>query len=457
MFSGINQSNMFKNVNFMNSYWKNTAAYGSHNSNSGTAGTENAATENTDSQQVSSREDFISILKDKGISEEAIAALPEKIWKRAEEKSEKNNNYNFGEDKQLQKLVDFLAKKSELMQSQQKSDQGSSDSADISQEALNAAATAGDSASEAEEADNSEESGVVTPETEDEEAAGAQNYGSIFDEFKDKLNQLLLNSLGLGDLSEAGASATMMSFSASFEISYSSMVAVAGENGMTMQSTSFNLKGSFEFMGIGSNLSGIGDSFDPFSFLSGNTDEVGKNDPMAKLKEYFSPEATADRILDFSLGFFGNSKQYKEDGNTEESRQNFADVIGAAIQKGFDQALGILGNLPSETQDEVDETHTRVFDGLDNFVKTGSKDGNEDEEVKEPAFDFAAYSSVFEMNYSSVTSYYTAEETGQALDDLYDRFFNQNHDIKNATYQLTPEQQEDANNASEAAPLDVTA
>ena len=255
----------------------------------------------------------------------------------------------------------------------------------------------------------------------------------------------------------------MMSFSASFEISYSSMVAVAGENGMTMQETSFSLKGSFEFMGIGSNMSGIGDSFDPFNFLTGqtgDTDKAAENDPMSKLKEYFSPEATANRILDFSLGFFGNSPQYKEGGNTEDSRQSFADVIGAAIQKGFDQAMGLLGNLPSETQDEVDETHSRVFDGLDNFVKTGSKDGKEGDEVEEPSFDFAAYSSVFEMNYSSVTSYYTADETGQALDDLYNRFFNRDYDVQNETYQQTAQQQEEADNTEEAAaasPIDVTA
>ena len=181
MFSGINQSGMFTNVNFMSSYWKNSAVTGSQNGNSSTEGTESTATENGDSQKASSREEFINILKEKGMSEDAIASLPDKLWKRAEEKAEHNKNYDFGSDKMLQKLADFLAKKSELMQSQQDSNQTSGDSANISQEALEAAANAD---SEAEETD--------------EEATGAQNYASIFDEFKDKLNQVLLEGPGIG-------------------------------------------------------------------------------------------------------------------------------------------------------------------------------------------------------------------------------------------------------------------
>ncbi len=402
MLSGINQSGMFSNVSFSR-YWQQIASSSQTQSANKTNGAE--STEKESSQQNSVRDAFAKALKESGMSEEKIAALPEKVWEKAEKKAGDNEKYNFAEDKQLQKLVDFLARKAELVKSEQNDDDSSSDSANISQEAKDAAASATNSETE-------------------EEANSSNSLSSILDEFKDKLNEILMSGLGLG--STNANSTSMMSISASFEISYSSMIAVAGENGMTMQETSFSLKGSFEFMGMSSN----GSSINPFDFFSGknsnaeDTDETNASDPFAQFMDYFSPEKTADRILDFSLGFFGNSQQYKEGGNTEDSRQSFADIIGAAIQKGFDQALGTLGKLPDKTQEEVDDTHTRVFDGLDNFIKTGSKDGKE---AKEPSFDFAAYSSVFEMNYSSTTSYYSAAETEDALENLYNKYFNKGY------------------------------
>ncbi len=456
MFSGINQSSIFSNVNFMNSYWKTSGSSSSTAEDSSSTAT--TATEEEDSQQVSAREAFATVLKDKGMTDEDIESLPESVWKKAEKRAGDAEDYDFSEDKQLQKLADFLARKAELVKSEQSDTADSSDSASISQEALDAAAAAEtEAAAEDEEA---EESGVITTETEEEEADNATSLASIFDEFKEKLNQLLLEGVGLGNLSESGASSAYMSYTASFEISYSSMIAVADENGMTMQETSFSLKGSFSFMGIGSINSSDSSSFNPFDFLSGitgasdSTDGTTASDPFSQLQEYFSPEKTADRILDFALGFFGNSEQYKEGGNTEESRQSFADVIGAAIQKGFDQALGILGDLPDETADEVDETHSLVFDGLDNFVTTGSKDGEEGDEVEDPVFDFSAYSSIFEMNYSSTTTYYSAEETGDALEDLYNKYFNRGYQIPQYT-----NAQDVSNEAEqqEVSPLDVTA
>ena len=346
MFSGINQSSMFSNVSF-SSYWQQVAS--TNQTQTANNASEPKSTEEENSQQNSVRDAFAAALKESGMSEEKIAALPEKVWKKAEKKAGDNEEYNFAEDKQLQKLADFLARKAELVKSEQNEDTNSSDSASISQEAKDAAANA-------------------TSETEDE-ANSSNPIASILDEFKDKLNEILMSGLGLGGASGSTNGATMMSISASFEISYSSMVAVAGENGMSMQETSFSLKGSFEFMGIGG-MASNGSSVNPFDFFSGKNenadeaDEANASDPFAQFMEYFSPEKTADRILDFSLGFFGNSQQYKEGGNTEESRQSFADIIGAAIQKGFDQALGTLGKLPDKTQEEVDETHTRVFDGL---------------------------------------------------------------------------------------------
>ena len=58
-----------------------------------------------------------------------------------------------------------------------------------------------------------------------------------------------------------------------------------------------------------------------------------------------SPEATAQRIVDFALGFFnqylGNHQELSED----DARQEFATFIGTAIQQGIQEAQDILGAL----------------------------------------------------------------------------------------------------------------
>ena len=87
---------------------------------------------------------------------------------------------------------------------------------------------------------------------------------------------------------------------------------------------------------------------------------------MDRLAEFFSPEKTAQRILDFALA------RYAPEGeDTEEARRAFADTIGGAIQKGFDEAQSILGELEESIQQGIDRTHELVFDGLADFVASG--------------------------------------------------------------------------------------
>ena len=451
MFSGINQSGMFSNASFSN-YYDRLAKTGRTNSPASAQATE-------ETQELSARDAFVKALKERGMSDEKIAGLPESFWKKAEKKAENNKNFNFGDDKELSKLADFLAKKADVVKSSTTDEATTGDSANISQEAKDAAAAA-----TAEE--EAEESDIVTVDTEEEtdtEGTGSTGFASIFEEFQDKLNKVLLEGLGLGNLSEMAANSSFMSYSASFEISYQSMVAVAGENGMTMQETSFSMKGTFEFMSMGqmNRPWTVEEAIKAFQLQSGKdegTDEVDANDPFAALKDYFSPEKTANRILDFSLGFFGNSSAFKEGGDTEESRGSFAEMIGAAIQKGFDQALGTLGALPKETSDEVDDTHKRVFDGLDNFVKTGSKDGKE----AQPYSSFQAYSSVFEMNYSSTTTYFSADETADALEGLYNKYFNKGYGNAAQTQIPTEQSPEVADEQEQdeevnVSPIDISA
>ena len=58
---------------------------------------------------------------------------------------------------------------------------------------------------------------------------------------------------------------------------------------------------------------------------------------------YYSPERTAERIINFALSFY--------DGG---DRQEYAEMVKAAVMKGFDQAMGAFGGvLPQESYDTI--------------------------------------------------------------------------------------------------------
>ncbi len=67
-------------------------------------------------------------------------------------------------------------------------------------------------------------------------------------------------------------------------------------------------------------------------------------------------------------------------------------MMGKAIQKGFDQAMGSLGTVPDATQKGIDKTHELVFKGLDDFVKNGMKEEKKDtyNALQDLAFNYEA-------------------------------------------------------------------
>ncbi len=87
-----------------------------------------------------------------------------------------------------------------------------------------------------------------------------------------------------------------------------------------------------------------------------------------------SPEATANRIADFALGFYS---QYAENNgleDSEESRSQYAEFIGEAIGQGINEARDILtalNSLSDNVNSNIDTTHSLVQDRLDNFVANG--------------------------------------------------------------------------------------
>ncbi|MDR0867312.1 MAG: DUF5610 domain-containing protein [Planctomycetota bacterium] len=230
----------------------------------------------------------------------------------------------------------------------------------------------------------------------------------------DGLASGIADKLGLGDLlsglGKNGYSA--LAVSAQYSLNISAVMSVMNADGsMTQHNLNFSLEASFDYLGV---ASGKGAGLNSLDKLFGATkDDKTKGAPstgnafLDKMREMFSPENTAQRILDFSLGFFGNSKQFKQQGDTPDARTQFADYIGAAIQKGFDQAFGALGKIPKDTQDELDRTHTLVFNGLEDFKNYQNKQNNN------LANSLQYFASSLSLNYAASSVYYSPEEVKQ--------------------------------------------
>ena len=86
-----------------------------------------------------------------------------------------------------------------------------------------------------------------------------------------------------------------------------------------------------------------------------------------------SDDVTANRIVDFALGFF---QQYAENNNLqddEEGRAQFAEFIGDAIMQGISEARDILSALKALDGNalDIDKTQDLIQSRLDDFVANG--------------------------------------------------------------------------------------
>jgi len=83
-----------------------------------------------------------------------------------------------------------------------------------------------------------------------------------------------------------------------------------------------------------------------------------------------SPEATADRILKFSIGLFPLYQQQHPELSEQEQAEKFAEIIGGGIDTGFSEARDILdglGVLEGEIADNIDKTYNIIQEGLAAF------------------------------------------------------------------------------------------
>ncbi|HOZ46152.1 MAG TPA: DUF5610 domain-containing protein [Candidatus Hydrogenedentes bacterium] len=87
-----------------------------------------------------------------------------------------------------------------------------------------------------------------------------------------------------------------------------------------------------------------------------------------------SPEATAGRIADFALGFYGKWREKHTELAEEDARNQFAGFIGAAIDQGFAEARGILSALNvlnPDVETGIAKTYSIIQQRMQDFVKNG--------------------------------------------------------------------------------------
>jgi len=80
--------------------------------------------------------------------------------------------------------------------------------------------------------------------------------------------------------------------------------------------------------------------------------------------DYFSPENTSQRIVDFASGLFALYKNRHPEMTPEEAAESFGELARNAVDDGFREALALLGALPDSILDTVRETYNLVMQKL---------------------------------------------------------------------------------------------
>ena len=97
----------------------------------------------------------------------------------------------------------------------------------------------------------------------------------------------------------------------------------------------------------------------------------------------FLPQATAQRIVDFSTSFFGLFQQNHADEAMHSEATYFAAIIKSSIEEAFASAQDILvglGEISPDIEVEIDETFELTMQGIDSFVEQQSQEEDEAED-----------------------------------------------------------------------------
>ena len=85
----------------------------------------------------------------------------------------------------------------------------------------------------------------------------------------------------------------------------------------------------------------------------------------------YSPEATANRIVEFATGFFGQYQANTEGTEEGEQVEGFVAMIKGAVEEGFagaQEMLEGLGEIDPDVQGGIDKTFDLVMKGIDDWA-----------------------------------------------------------------------------------------
>ena len=85
----------------------------------------------------------------------------------------------------------------------------------------------------------------------------------------------------------------------------------------------------------------------------------------------FSPEATANRIVSFAVGFFGSFQANNSEDAPVDQIDGFTEMIKGAVEQGFAEARDILegiGDSSPGVASDIDATFNLVMGGIDEFA-----------------------------------------------------------------------------------------
>jgi len=118
------------------------------------------------------------------------------------------------------------------------------------------------------------------------------------------------------------------------------------------------------------------------------------------LVEFFSPENTASRIVDFATNFLGAYQGNHPDDSENDQVNQFTTMIGEAIKQGFDEAEDILGSFDElgEIGDNIQKTYDLVLTGLEEFRLSHFNDGVIQEEIEDTAAEEISSQSTGELD-----------------------------------------------------------
>ena len=97
----------------------------------------------------------------------------------------------------------------------------------------------------------------------------------------------------------------------------------------------------------------------------------------------FSPQATAQRVVNFSTSFFGSFKQNHADEAGQSQASDYAVMIKGAIEEGFASAQDILfglGEISPDIQAGINETFELTMQGINSFLEQQAQEQGEAED-----------------------------------------------------------------------------